>query len=107
LPFVFEKNVGKSLISVEDLKYARTKVGSTKDRFQDSYIGHTCVGPQNLRRPRAPHFLNTSLLITPSEQFTIEKSDCATAVFELVQHYYHATETGNAANAASNCAAQP
>jgi len=30
-----------------------------------------------------------------------------TAVFELVQQFYHATETGNVANAVSTCAAQP
>jgi len=30
-----------------------------------------------------------------------------TAVFELVQQFYHATETGNKANAVSTCAAQP
>jgi len=30
-----------------------------------------------------------------------------TAVFELVQQFYHATETGNAANAVSACADQP
>jgi len=30
-----------------------------------------------------------------------------TAVFELVQQFYHATEIGNVANAVSICAAQP
>jgi len=30
-----------------------------------------------------------------------------TAVFELVQQLYHATETGNVANAVSTYAAQP
>jgi len=30
-----------------------------------------------------------------------------TAVFELVQQFYHATEFGNLANAVSTCAAQP
>jgi len=30
-----------------------------------------------------------------------------TAVFELVQQFYHATESGNVANAISACAAQP
>jgi len=30
-----------------------------------------------------------------------------TAVFELVQQFYHATEIGNAANAISECADQP
>jgi len=31
----------------------------------------------------------------------------ATADFELVQRFYHTTETGNVANAVSICAAQP
>jgi len=31
----------------------------------------------------------------------------ATAVFELVQRFYHATEFSNVANAVSTCAAQP
>jgi len=31
----------------------------------------------------------------------------ATAVFELVQRFYHAAETSNVANAVSICAAQP
>jgi len=30
-----------------------------------------------------------------------------TAVFELVQQFYHTTEIGNVANAVSACAAQP
>jgi len=30
-----------------------------------------------------------------------------TAIFELVQQFYHATEFGNLANAVSTCAAQP
>jgi len=30
-----------------------------------------------------------------------------TAVFELVQQFYHATEIGNVANAVSTCADQP
>ena len=30
-----------------------------------------------------------------------------TAVFELVQQFYHDTEIGNVANAVSTCAAQP
>jgi len=30
-----------------------------------------------------------------------------TAVFELVQLFYHATETGNVANVVSTCADQP
>jgi len=30
-----------------------------------------------------------------------------TAVFELVQQFYHATEIGNVANAVSACADQP
>jgi len=30
-----------------------------------------------------------------------------TAVFELVQQFYHATEIGNVANAVSACTAQP
>jgi len=30
-----------------------------------------------------------------------------TAVFELVQQFYHATEIGNVANTVSTCAAQP
>ena len=30
-----------------------------------------------------------------------------TAVFELMQQFYHATETGNVAIAVSICAAQP
>jgi len=30
-----------------------------------------------------------------------------TAVFELVQQFYHATESGDVANALSTCAAQP
>jgi len=30
-----------------------------------------------------------------------------TAVFELVQQFYHATEIGNAANAVNACADQP
>jgi len=30
-----------------------------------------------------------------------------TAVFELVQQFYHATETGNVAKAVSTCADQP
>jgi len=30
-----------------------------------------------------------------------------TAVFELVQQFYHATEIGNAAHAFSTCADQP
>jgi len=30
-----------------------------------------------------------------------------TAVFKLVQQFYHATEIGNAANAVSTCADQP
>jgi len=30
-----------------------------------------------------------------------------TAVFKLVQQFYHATETGNVANAVSACADQP
>jgi len=33
LLFVFETNVEKGLISVEDLCNRRTKVGTTKDRF--------------------------------------------------------------------------
>jgi len=36
-------------------------------------------------------------------------SEClyATAVFELVQQFYHATEIANVANAVSACADQP
>jgi len=30
-----------------------------------------------------------------------------TAVFELVQQFYHATETGNVVNAVSTCADRP
>jgi len=30
-----------------------------------------------------------------------------TAVFELVQQFHHATETGNVANAVRTCTAQP
>jgi len=30
-----------------------------------------------------------------------------TAVFEIVQQFYHATEIGNVANAVSTCADQP
>jgi len=30
-----------------------------------------------------------------------------TAVFEIVQQFYHATETDNLANAVSTCAIQP
>jgi len=30
-----------------------------------------------------------------------------TAVFELMQQFYHATETGSVANVVSTCAAQP
>jgi len=30
-----------------------------------------------------------------------------TAIFELLQQFYHATETGNVANAVSACADQP
>jgi len=35
------------------------------------------------------------------------KSLLTTAVYELMQQFYHATETGNVPNAVSTCAAQP
>jgi len=37
----------------------------------------------------------------------LNASILTTAVFELVQQFYHATEIGNVANAVSTCAAQP
>jgi len=69
--FVFQKNVGEALISVEDL----TKVGTTKETFEvalhirgarfhafhtNGQIGHI-LGLQKLRWPRAPRPLNSSL----------------------------------------------
>jgi len=45
LQFVLEKNVGKGLISVEDLKGShRTKVGTTKNKISMGHytlVGHT------------------------------------------------------------------
>jgi len=37
----------------------------------------------------------------------LNASILTTAVFELVQQFYHATEIGNVTNAVSACAAQP
>jgi len=37
----------------------------------------------------------------------LNASILTTAVVELVQQFYHATETGNVAHAARTCAAQP
>jgi len=77
MPFVLQKNVGKALISVENLRQLQNQSrqhkrsvfegtlqirGAYFHAFQtNGQIGHTCVGPQKLRWPRAPRSQNSSL----------------------------------------------